>query len=123
MFYHNSGRNTMTDVSSSSADASAAPHTSNPMLDDEDSPKPVVRATSTTRIHTCRKPPGGEPAGHPRATRKGLVSPGHFGLPTREDNTTEAARSEINAWQKQRRSVLTTLQFVYGTRELFNRNP
>jgi len=53
MFYHNPGRNATTDPSSSSADASAAPHTSNPMLDDEDSPKPVVRATSTTRIHTC----------------------------------------------------------------------
>jgi hypothetical protein len=41
----------------------------------------------------------------------------------REYNMIEATCAETKAEYKQLRNVLTTLQFVYGTRELLNRNP
>ena len=125
MFYHNPGRNTTTDTSSSSADASAAPHTGNPTSDVEDSPKAVVRAASMTGLrHTCRRPvvvywPD---ADNPARLGKSLDSPGRLGLFLREDNKIEATRTETSAGQTQLRNVLTTIQFSSGTREQITRN-
>jgi hypothetical protein len=125
MFYHNPGRNTMTDTSSSSADASAAPHTGNPTSDVEDSPKAVVRAASTTGLrHHLPKTGGGfwPDADNPARLGKSLDTPGRLGLLLREDNKIEATRTETSAGQTQLRNVLTTVQFSSGTREQITRN-